>query len=170
MAARARLELARILLSLGRTGEAADEAAAGCQTTAALGARDRSTARWRRLLTSCLTTRSRVALASGERAQALSLAQQALAAARSEHTGDAVTDRYIVAAACRLLGDVRQRSNDSKGAASAWSDGLAQLPPNATERPWEMSEHAELLRRLGKAEAARPLTQRLSAIGYRSVM
>ena len=169
MAARARLELARILLSVGRTDQATEETAAGCQATAALGARDRSTARWRRLQTSCLTTRSRLALASGSSAEALSFAQQALAAARSEHTGDPVTDRYIVAAASRLLGDVRERMGDSSGAASAWNEGLSQLPTNATERPWEMSEHAELLRRLGRADAARPLMQRLSSIGYRSV-
>ena len=102
------------------------------------------------LQTSCLTLRSRLALQSGAAAQALALAQQALASARSEHSGDAIKDRYAVASASRLVGDVRLKTGDAQGAKAAWQAGLAVLPPNVTERPWEMQERADLLRRLDR--------------------
>ena len=168
-AATVRLELAKNLLAAGRREEAEQETATACQIAAALRVRDPSVARWRALQTTCLTMRSRLALGSGDTGQAMALAERALAAARSENSEDPVTDHYRVAAASRLLGDVRRRTGDPEGAKAAWSAGLAQLPPNVTERPWEMNERAELLRRLGRAKDARPLTDRLAAMGYHSV-
>ena len=58
---------------------------------------------------------------------------------------------------------------DPDGARTAWSAGLAQVPPNVTERPWEMSERAELLKRAGRGVEAEPLVARLAAMGYRSI-
>ena len=55
------------------------------------------------------------------------------------------------------------------GAKTAWSAGLGQLPPNAVERPVEMNERAELLRRLDRIDEMRPLAERLKAMGYKSV-
>ena len=168
-AAAARLDLSLNLLALGQRPQAAQQVAAGCATVTALAAKDLSVARWRRLQTACLTGRSLVALRSGDDGQALALAQRALEAARSERSDDPVADRYKVAAAYRLLGDARERTGDRQGAAEAWSAGLAQLPPDAVERPWETSERADLLRRLGRTTEARPLAARLTIIGYRSV-
>jgi tetratricopeptide (TPR) repeat protein len=168
LSASVQLELAKNLVALGRVSEAAQEAAAGCGTAADLRARAADVARWRTLQTTCLSVRARLTLASGATAQALALAQQALAAAHSENTGDPVADRYIVAAASRLLGDIRAREGDRTGAMAAWSAGLAGLPQNVTERPWEINERAELLRRLGRVDEARPLAGRLAAIGFKS--
>ena len=108
MAASVRLELAMSLLEMGRRAEAEQEAGAGCDTVAALRARDSNVSRWRMLSTDCLALRSRLALAAGASAPALALAEQSLAAARQGRSSDPVSDRYNVAAAYRLLGDVRR--------------------------------------------------------------
>jgi tetratricopeptide (TPR) repeat protein len=168
LSAAVRLELGRNMLALGRSGDSAQEIATGCRIAADLRARDPNVARWRSLETQCLSVRSRLALATGATAEALTLAQKAVASARFERTGDPVTDRYLLAAAWRLLGDVRKRAGDADGAASAWTDGLSQLPRNVTERPWEMNERAELLRRLGRGNEAGPIASKLAASGYRN--
>ena len=167
-AAAVQLELARNLLAIGQRDQAAQQTSAGCQV-AARRPRDPGVARWRTLQTTCLDRRSRLALASGATAEALTLAQQALTAARLERNEDPVTDRYRVAAQSRLVGDIRRRAGDEQGARTAWSEGLAQLPRNVVERPWEINERAELLRRLGRSAEAQPLVRRLAAIGFRSV-
>jgi len=168
-AAGVRLDLAKNLLALGHADAAASEIAAGCATANAFRARDATVARWRSLQTRCLSARARLALASGETAQAQGLAERALAAARSERGGDPVADRYNVAAAYRLLGDVRRRLGDSQGAAAAWSSGLAELSAKAAERPTEMNERAELLRRNGRASDAAMISARLRQLGYKSL-
>ena len=170
VAAAVRLDLASNLLSAGRRDEAAREIGTACAAAAALRVRDPKVASWRALQTNCLDRRARLALASGSAAQAAALAGQALASAGTERSADPVTDRYRVAAQARLLGDVRRRAGDHDGASAAWSGGLAQLPSNVTERPWEMNERAELLKRLGRANEARPVAERLAAIGYHSVI
>jgi hypothetical protein len=71
--------------------------------------------------------------------------------------------------AYRLVGDIDQRSGDRAGAVTAWTAGLAQLPAQVTERPWEMNERAQLLSRLGRNQEAAPVKARLDAIGYRSL-
>jgi tetratricopeptide (TPR) repeat protein len=169
MAASVRFELAKNLLALGRRDEAAQEASAACGTAAVLRTRGPDVARWRVLQTSCLETRTRLAMATGANAEALILAERALSAARSERSGDPVMDKYRVAAAYRLLGDVNQRAGNVEQARAAWGAGFGQLPRGATERPWETNERVELLRRLGRAEEARPLSRQLATIGYRSV-
>ena len=167
-AASVRVELAKNLLALGQQQQATQEIAAVCEIAAALQARDPDVPRWRRLRTSCLSMRSRLALETGATAQALSFAESALAAARSERSGDPIEDRYSVAAAYRLLGDVRRRAGDAHGATAAWSAAIAQLPTSVAERPAEVNERVQLLRRLGRADEARPLAERLAAIGYKS--
>ena len=162
----AQLKLAESLLAVGKADEAAQETSAACSVADALRAHDPNVSRWQMLQTDCLSMRARLALASGAPPQALALAGQAVQAARLERSGDPVGDAYTVAGAYRLLGDVRQRAGDSGGARTAWAQGLAQLPPNAAERPSEMFERGELLRRLGRAQEAAPLAARLNAIGY----
>lgn len=169
MATSVRLELAKNLLTLGRRDEAAQEAASACQAAGALPAHDSKVARWRTLQTTCLAIQSRLALAAGADSQALSFAERSLGSARAERSGDAISDRFSVAAASRLLGDVRQRIGDTEGARAAWSAGLAQLPQESTEVPWEMRERVELLRRLGRSGEAAPIAARLAAIGYRDM-
>lgn len=163
-AADARLALAAMLLSLGLDDQSAQETSAGCALTASLPTTSGAKAR---LITICAMMRARLALATGATAEAMSFAQQALASARAQHTEDPITDRYRIATMYRLLGDVRKMSSDSGGAADAWNAGLAQLPQNVAERPKEMSERAELLRRVGRGDEAAAVSARLASIGYR---
>ena len=169
LAAAAQLELGKTLLAMGRVQEASREIRAGCGLTADYLARTSNVARSATLRTSCLTSRARLALATGANVEALTLAERALASARSERSGDWITDpRYSVAAAYRLIGDIQQRTGDAKAANAAWSAGLAQLPENFTERPREMSERVELLKRLRRTDQAQPLVDRLAAIGFKA--
>ena len=167
MAANAQLELAKNLLALGKAEQAAQEASEACAVAGALRARDPNVVRWRTLQTNCLSMRARLALAAGATAQALELSEQALASARSERSGDPVEDRYVIAATARMIGDVHRRMGDADGATAAWTQGLTQLPPNVTERPWEMNERVELLRRVGRANEAAEPAGRLRTMGYR---
>jgi tetratricopeptide (TPR) repeat protein len=165
MAADARVALAQVLLTLGRHDEAAQLTGNACALGAGLPAT--YAAARTHLATLCSMMRSRLALATGATAQATSFAQQALASARTEHSEDPIADSYRVATMYRLLGDARLRGGDSAAAASAWSAGLAELPPGVTERPGETSERLQILRRLNREAEAGPLAARLKTIGYR---
>ena len=162
----AQLKLAKSLLAAGNAVEAARETSAACGVADAFRARDKNVARWQMLQTDCLSMRARLASASGASSEAVAFAQRALAAARSEHSGDPVTDAYVVAGAYRLLGDTLGRAGNAGGGRAAWAAGHAQLPPNATERPSELAERAGLLQKLGREPEAAPLRARLNAIGY----
>lgn len=166
LAAAARLDLARTLLSLGRRDEAARETNAACTMVARLATRGPASGSQ----TACLTMRARLALQAGAHAEALALAERALQSARAERSVDPIKDRYSIAAAYRLIGDIRQRSGDADAAGAAWTTGLAQLPGKIAEMPSEMNEHAELLKRVGRADEARPLADRLKATGYNNAM
>ena len=121
-------------------------ASEACAVAGALRARDPNVVRWRTLQTNCLSMRARLALAAGATAQALELSEQALASARSERSGDPVEDRYVIAATARMIGDVHRRMGDADGATAAWTQGgLTQLPPNVTERPWEMNGKSKII-------------------------
>jgi tetratricopeptide (TPR) repeat protein len=162
------LELAKNLVALRRNAEAAGEATAACEVAARLEAREPDVARWRSLQTMCLAMRSRLALAASANAQALNLAERSLNSARTERSGDSVSDHYTVAGAYRLLGDVRKRMGDAAGAREAWLGGFAQVQQSTSESPIEMNERAGLLRRLGRTAEADPITARLTAIGFHS--
>lgn len=167
VAANVRFELAKNLMAVGKRDEAAHQISAGCRSAADLLKRDAGVARWRVLRALCFTTAAQLTLEAGAKATALDLAGRAIGAARLLDTGDGIQDRYFVASASRLLGDVRRAGGDAAGATEAWSSGLAQLPQNVTERPWEMRIHADLLSRLGRANDATAIQTRLNATGYR---
>jgi tetratricopeptide (TPR) repeat protein len=167
-AAMTRLNSARWMLAMGNFDQAREQWAAGCRLAAHLKTVGSGLSQARSMRTDCLTIKSRLALAAGAVADSTASAEQALSSAQSERSPDPVNDRYRVAAAYLLLGDSRQRSGDTEGAKAAWSAALAQLPQSVTERPQDTNIHAELLRKLGRAAEARPLTARLQAIGYRS--
>ena len=167
LSAQARLQLAATLFDANRKTEAAAEARTGCLQTRQVLARDPSAA-WRSLRTNCFSIWSRLALADGDQAGALGLAMRALASAQSEKSADTVRDRFSIAAAYRLIGDARRRAGQTDLARQAWDAGLAHLPTNVAERPREMNERVQLLRRLERTEEARPQIERLAAIGYRN--
>ena len=167
VAANVRFELAKNLMNVGNRDEAAHQIALGCRGAADLLNHDSSVVRWRMLRTLCFTTASQLTLQSGAKASALQLAQMAVTSARGLNSGDQIQDRYFVGSASRLLGDVRNAAGDSAEAGAAWTTGLAQLPQNVAERPWEMKVHADLLSRLGRAGDSAAITNRLNAMGYR---
>ena len=167
LAGQARLELANTLLSLGRVADAATEARTGCRLAGQVRVRDPGGA-WRHLQTDCVALRSRLALRSASEAEALRLAELALASARSERNEDPTRIRYRIAVAQRHLGDVRLRMGDAGAARAAWTAGLDQLPRNVAERPAEMFEHAEILKRLGRADEALALSSKLKTAGFQS--
>ena len=111
--------------------------------------------------------RAELALASGATDEALKHAGQALDAAEAVKSSDITSDRYLVARVQLLIGDIHRRAGDAHSARSAWLAGLNALPAGVRERPAEMADRAELLRRLGRNGEAKPLAERLAAIGYR---
>src|SRR6185312_7756600 len=163
--AAAHLELAKTLLFAGKGGEAAAQTDAGCNALAQVGSHDAAPARTRLLRSDCLAIRSRLAASRNDTVNAERLAEQSLASTREERSGDPVIDRYRIAGAYRLLGDVRRIGRDARASIEAWSAGLDQLPAGVTERPWETFEHAALLERLGRTREAAPLQQHLTSIG-----
>jgi len=167
VAANVRFELASNLMTIGKRDEAAHQISLGCRGAADLIRHDSSVFRWRMLQTMCFTRASQLTLDAGSLKTASGLVDHAVASARTLNSGDGITDRYFVASASRLLGDVRRASGDLAGANAAWSAGLTQLPSNANERPWEMRVHADLLSRLGRVADAASIESRLTAIGYR---
>jgi tetratricopeptide (TPR) repeat protein len=169
LAAQARLELAGTLLSRGHADAARAEVVAGCGLARDVLARD-SAGAFRRLQTSCLSLRSRLALGAAAVSEALRLAASALASARTEASADPISVRYSIAAAYRLVGDAHERAGDAPAATAAWSAGLAQLPVSIRERPAEMNERMQLLRRLQRTADARELADRLAEMGYRGIV
>jgi tetratricopeptide (TPR) repeat protein len=163
LAAGAELDLAKGLLSLGRRDEAAQQTQSGCALVAAIRGRNPGSSKQ----TACLMMRSRLALQSGSRSQALTLARQALASAQSERNEDPVTNRYGVAAAHVLIGDVYRRASDAKAANEAWLKAFVSLPRGVVEKPSEMEQRAIILGRLGRIAGAKQIISKLDAMGYR---
>ena len=163
----ARFDLARYQLGTGDHAQAAAEIGSGCAIVGQLLAKDSGRPEWRGGLRDCWLARAKLALATSHKDQAAAAAQQAINAGRSVKTGDAVGDRYLLAASYIILGDALNSKGDAAGARAAWSTGLALLPPNAAERPSETREHAVLLERLGREAQAKSLAAKLNSMGYR---
>jgi tetratricopeptide (TPR) repeat protein len=164
--AQSHLDLARILIFSGNIAAADGAARAGCSINQTLLARDKTVADWRAAERDCLSSRSQIALATGNHQAALHYAQQAFDVGRSLNSGDAIGHRYALAATQRLIGDARLRSGDREGARKSWQAALDALPPGAAEKPMEMSEHVLLLQRLGRNGEARPLEGRLKSMRF----
>jgi hypothetical protein len=114
----------------------------------------------------CQMMQARLALASGDRAGALSAAEEAVATAQSIKGSDAASSAYALSRGYRLLGDVKRSAGDSAGARAAWAAAFAALPKGAGERPAEMSEHATVLQRLGRRGESDQISAKLRVMGY----
>jgi eukaryotic-like serine/threonine-protein kinase len=165
-AAQAQLALAEALLASNRHEAAVAQVRAGCTRAERLFAKDSSVPSARVLARRCLALRAHMALAQGATGEALTFANRALALGQSQAGGDPFGNRYMTARTLRLIGDVHRRSGDAKRATEAWEAALKTLPSGVPEWPREMNERAEILTRLGRMNEARPITQRLAAIGY----
>ena len=162
-AAGAQLDLSRALLQQGRTADAEQQARSGCALVSEIRGSNPVTPK----LTLCLRMQTRLAMESDDYPRALSLAEQALASARTDRNEDPVVSQFGIVYGYQLLGDVRQRSGDPSGANEAWSKALASLPKGIVERPSDMDEHALILERLRRSAEAQPLISKLKSIGYR---
>jgi tetratricopeptide (TPR) repeat protein len=167
LGAAARVTLARLLLVTGNYRDAATQGGDGCRTSEGLLRRPSPRPEWRRAPYACALIRSGLATASGAKDQALAAAQQAVAAAGQVRSTDKVEDAFRLVRAYRLVGDVQRARGDLNEAQAAWSKGLEVMPKGVAERPDEMQDHATLLQRLGRAGDAKPLIERLRAMGYR---
>jgi tetratricopeptide (TPR) repeat protein len=165
--AQARFVLAQFYLASGKRPEAASEVDAGCAIAQPLYARDPKLSDWRILRGSCLVAKANLDLASGSAASALTNANQALQIARSTKNSDPLEDGYAVAKAYRIAGDAQRLLGKGAAANEAWTQALAAVPRTAAERPTEMSEHALILKRLGRSAESAQLAGKLSAMGYR---
>lgn len=166
-AASARFALADAFIADRKYDEAAAQTRAGCGLVDRLLALDPSVVDWRASKRTCLTLRARLAVAAGADDEALALAKQVLDDALAEKDADPIEKRYTTAVAYRLLGDVHRQLGDPQSARIAWQAGLDALPRDIAERPSEMNERWELLRRLGRGSAAGAIRTRLDSMGYR---
>jgi tetratricopeptide (TPR) repeat protein len=169
-AASSKLGLARTLLAYGSKDEAGIEARSGCDLVNRLLAKTPEVAFWREVNRDCLTVRAELALAAGATDEAAAIANRLLQSARANGRGTSLDDRYKLAAAQMLIGDVARRRADLRRARGAWEAGLAMLPKNIPERPRELSARAALLNRLGRTAEARPIEARLAAMGVRRII
>ena len=163
---KARLELAKQLLSTGERQQAAELVGQACSTVDELLRRDPSKPAWRAGLSRCRMFQAQLALGYGNKDQALQLAQQGVLASKSVHTGSPADDSYLVALACRIVGDVQRTLGNTDAARSAWQAAFSALPKAGMEQPNEMAERSSILERLGRAAEAQQLARRLSQMGY----
>ena len=169
LAATAHLELGNVLLATNG-GDASAEARSGCALAGELVAKGHAVFRWRFAQTECFALQARLAMAGkGEGEGATQLAERAVAAARNLNSGDQNSDRFRRASYQRLLGDAKLKAGDRSGAIAAWTAGLESLPNGVAERPWELNERFQLLRRLGRTGEAQPLGAKLATLHYKSI-
>lgn len=159
------VDRARLELAAGHIAEARRLAVEACNAAAQLLAQDRSVAAWRTKLSfNCLTTKARIALASGQADEATSLSSQALTLARADR--NPVDRALAVARAEMLLGDALRRAGQSGASNGAYERAFAAWPKSIEERPVDLADHVTLLRRLRRDSDAAVLARRLSTMGY----
>jgi tetratricopeptide (TPR) repeat protein len=165
--AKAKNDLADLLLRTGAVAEARGANEGACAIVGRLLAKVGNQPAWRAGLRDCWMQRAQLAQADGSKAEAVSNSERAVEVAKTVNGTDKVNDRYLLAKAYRLLGVMRRNAGDATGSAGAWQAALAALPSVSGERPSEMRERAEVYRRLGREADARPLEQKLAAMGYK---
>jgi tetratricopeptide (TPR) repeat protein len=165
--AKAKLNLADLLLATRNDQEARQVSEAGCAAVDQLLRTDRTVPEWRAARRDCLLLRAQLELASGSKAAALGIATQAVDIAKSLKSADSIADRYSLAKAIRVLGDAREAGGDGTAARSAWQTAIRIMPTGVEERPIETSDRIQLLLRLGRVGEAEQSISKLSAVGYR---
>lgn len=166
----AKLDLAAILLSMGRRDEAAAQTRSACDLSGRLLAKDRNVVLWRSIAIDCLSRRTEIALASGSLAEAQQLALRTVAEAREFQGKDEAETAFARAFASKLLGDVYARSGNNGDAMGAWKAALSTWPRSVAETPRQMAVHASLLTSLGRTAEAVPLNTKLAETGYRRLI
>ncbi len=164
--AHAEFDRAAIALAANRIEDARVAARSGCDAAARLVARDPSVSAWRTSLRlNCLKTSGLIALRGGEADQAVSLARQAVAIARTEKRS--TVQAIALARSEMILAESLAKSGQGEAARTAYQRALAAWPTSISEQPAELADHVILLRRLGRTDDAQPMIGRLRAMGYR---
>lgn len=164
--ANTQLSQALLLVRSGRSAEARAAAEQGCEKTNQLLTRDSTVTYWQENARRCLALKAELASAAGSNSQALYLAGQLLDRIRSDNISS-VKDRFALAQAQKLRGDILWRSGDRAAAKSAWLAGLAAWPKGIPETPRQMAERGEMLRGIGQRAEGMRIASQLAAMGYR---
>jgi tetratricopeptide (TPR) repeat protein len=164
--ARALLDQALMFIRTGRLADARVAAGQGCDLANRLTARDSSVALWRGAARDCLRVKAEIAAISGSEGEALALANQVLDEVRADG-GSSANDRFTLAQAHKLVGDVLWRSGNRDGAVAAWKAGLAVWPREIAETPLQMAARGEMLRGIGQRAEGMRIASKLAAMGYR---
>ena len=87
-------------------------------------------------------------------------------AVRSDR-GGSIRERFNLAQAHKLLGDVQWRIGDRRAAIASWQAGLAAWPKGVEETPRQRTERGEMLRGIGQRAEGMRIASQLAAMGYR---
>lgn len=166
----AKLDLASILLSMGKLEEAGVETRSACDLSSRLLDRDRTVVLWREIEILCLARRTELAIAAGSMNEARQLALRTLSASKEFRAGEEATTRFISAFAYKLLGDVQHRQGHGTSAVNAWTAALSIWPRSVPETPRQLAVRAALLTSLGRHSDAAPLNRKLAEMGYRRLI
>jgi tetratricopeptide (TPR) repeat protein len=167
-AAKAKTNLAELLLLTGATGEAGQANEWACNTISGVLRKDPTVQDWRGILRDCWLNRAQIAALQGNFSSALNAGRRAIDVGKTVKDLDPTLDRFNLAKVYRVFGDIRRASGDSGAAKAAWQAGLGLILPGIAERPAEAQTHMELLERLGRDAEARPLRQQLARAGYKN--
>jgi tetratricopeptide (TPR) repeat protein len=160
------LNQAQLQLRAGRIPEARRATDEGCDLANRLIARDPTVVLWRDAGRNCLRLRAELAAVSGSASEAIFLANQVLDAIRTDRSGSS-KDRFALAEAHKLVGDMLWRGGDRAGARAAWQAGFAAWPKGITETPRQMGERGEMLRGIGQRAEGMRIASQLATMGYR---
>jgi tetratricopeptide (TPR) repeat protein len=165
-AATVHLALAQQFFSAGNYAASSPELERGCtlaeQALRASPTTERRLGDWQ-----CEHLRGRLALASRQADRALAHAQRAVAVARAQRSGDALSDRYLMARSLLLQGDVLHGRGQADAARQSWQAG-AHLANAKLEQPWESAVRGELLLRVGRTSDANAIFAGLARRGIRN--
>ena len=151
------------MLAANRIDDARVAARSGCDAAARLVARDPSVSAWRTSLRlNCLKTSGLIALRGGEADQAVSLARQAVAIARTEKRS--TVQAIALARSEMILAESLAKSGQGEAARTAYQRALAAWPASISEQP-PTCDHVILLPASPNRRC--PTHDRALRVGYR---
>ena len=161
-----KFDLAEVQLAARQASDAATTTRSGCDIVDRLVDRNRNVADWNAMFRArCFGLRSRIALSQGNPGEALELAKQSLAAAR---TSPKAVDRGLLIFSSLLDGGEALAASGRRNDALRWWTAANQSIPKSIElEPSDQGGLAAVKLRLGDRAGAQQLINSLNAIGYR---